>query len=165
MIPKQTILQHAMNTTYDKIVEDLKDALRKKDAPLLQILRSLKSKILEKEIHERKGGKAVLREEQVREVLLKAAKQRKDAISQYREAGRTDLAEQEEYELQVIESYLPQMLSEDEIKERVSDVIQQTGAESVSDTGKVMAALMPEIKGKADGSLVNRIVRELLESS
>ncbi len=153
-----------MSTTYDKIVQDLKDAMRSKDAPRLQVLRSLKAKILEKEISERKGTDVTLAENQVHEVLMKAAKQRKDSISQYKDAGRNDLAETEEYELTVIESYLPEMLSEDEIRTMASKVLEKTGASSPSDMGKVMGALMPKVKGKADGAMVNRVVRELLES-
>ncbi len=153
-----------MSTTYDKIAQDLKDAMRSKDTPRLQVLRSLKAKILEKEISERKGSDVALKEEQVHEVLMKAAKQRKDSISQYREAGRDDLAETEEYELHVIESYLPEMLSEDKIRLMAREVIEDTNASSMSDMGKVMGSLMPKVKGKADGALVNRVVRELLES-
>ncbi len=153
-----------MSSTYEKIVIDLKDAMRTKDAPRLQVLRSLKARILEKEISERKGSEVVLKEDQVHEVLMKAAKQRKDSLSQYKEAGRDDLAEKEEYELRVIESYLPEMLPEEEIRILANEVIENTGASTISDMGKVMGALMPKVKGKADGSLVNRVVRELLES-
>ncbi len=154
----------AMSSTYEKILQDLKEAMRAKDTPRLQVLRSLKAKILEKEISERKGSDATLSESQVREVLMKAAKQRKDSISQYREAGRVDLQETEEYELKVIESYLPEMMSEDAVRAIASDIIGKTGASSPSDMGKVMGALMPQVKGKADGAVVNRVVRELLES-
>jgi len=153
-----------MSSTYEKILRDLKEAMRTKDTPRLQVLRSLKAKILEKEISERKGSDATLSDSQVQEVLMKAAKQRKDSISQFRDAGRTDLQETEEYELKVIESYLPEMMSEAEIRGLASEVIENTGAASPSDMGKVMGALMPKVKGKADGTLVNRIVRELLES-
>lgn len=153
-----------MSDTYEKIISDLKHAMRKRDAVRLQVLRSLKSKILEKEISERKGAVAKLTDDQVRDVLVKAAKQRKDSIAQYKEAGRDDLAETEEYERHVIESYLPEMMSEEEIRKLVSRVIDETGATSASDIGKVMGVLMPKVKGKADGAHVNRLVRELLKS-
>jgi uncharacterized protein len=153
-----------MSATYDKIVKDLKEAMRTKDAPRLQVLRSLKAKILEKEISERKGKEVTLTEGQVHEVLMKAAKQRKDSISQFKDAGRNDLAETEEYELAVIESYLPEMMSGEEIRTLASEIIENTGAASPADMGKVMGALMPKVKGKADGALVNRVVRELLDS-
>ncbi len=151
-----------MSSTYDKILQDLKTAMKEKDRERLQVLRSIKTKMLEKEISERKGEAVSLRDEQVREVLLKAAKQRKDSLEQYQEAGRNDLAQAEAYELKVIESYLPDMLSADQIKKLAQEVIDKTGATSPSDMGKVMGQLMPKIKGKADGALANRIVRELL---
>lgn len=151
-----------MNTTYEKILQDLKGAMKSKEAKRLQVLRSLKSKLQEKEISERKGSDVTLGEEQVSEVLMKAAKQRKESISQFKSAGREDLVEKEEYELKVIASYLPEMLSEEEIKAIALEVIEQTGASSLSDMGNVMGKLMPKVKGKADGALVNRIVRELL---
>lgn len=151
-----------MSSTYDRLLQDLKSAMKEKDTSRLQVLRSLKSKILEKEISERKGNEVTLSDEQVHDVLMKAAKQRKDSLSQYLEAGRDDLAKIEEYELQIIESYLPKMLSEDEIKKIANEIINETGASGPSDMGKVMGVLMPKVKGKADGALVNRIVRELL---
>lgn len=151
-----------MNPLYNTILEDIKKAMRSRDESLLRVLRSLKSKIMEKEISERKGGNAKLSEEQVVEVLMKASKQRKDSIHQFSEAGRNDLAESELFELNVIKSYLPEMLSEGDIREKALQAIKETGASSSSDMGKVMGSLMPEVKGKADGALVNRIVRELL---
>lgn len=151
-----------MNSLYTTILEDIKKAMKSRDESRLRVLRSLKSKIMEKEISERKGGNAELSEGQVAEVLMKAAKQRKDSIHQFSEAGRIDLAESESYELNVIESYLPEMLSEQEIQEKALQAIKETGASSSSDMGKVMGSLMPKVKGKADGALVNRIVRELL---
>lgn len=153
-----------MSTTQKKILDDLKDAMRAKDSQRLLLLRSLKSKLLEKEIAERKEGEAVLNEEQVTDVLMKAAKQRKESIRQFKEAGRNELAQTEEYELQIIESYLPKMLSEEEITTLVQEVIKETQASSAADLGKVMGIIMPKIKGKADGALVNRIVRKQMEN-
>ncbi|MDV7397074.1 GatB/YqeY domain-containing protein, partial [Arthrospira platensis SPKY1] len=94
--------------------------------------------------------------------LTKAAKQRKDSIEQFSAAGRTDLADRESAELAIIESYLPKQLSEDEIKALVVDAIQQSGASGPGDMGKVMGILMPKVKGKADGGLVNKVVKEHL---
>lgn len=146
----------------ETILSDLKEAMKAKDKDKLRVLRSLKSKILEKEIEERKGDKVELSDEQVSDVLMKAAKQRKDSIQQYKDGNRVDLAEQEEQELEIIESYLPKMLSEEEIRELVNEVVDETGASGPADMGKVMGKIMPKIKGKADGSVVNRIVREVL---
>lgn len=146
----------------DKIMADLKQAMKNKDQDKLRVLRSLKSKLLEKEISERKGGEAELSEEQAVEVLMKAAKQRKESIEQFREGGRDDLASSEEEELDIIESYLPEMLSEEEIRDIVRDKIDELGAETMADMGKVMGVLMQELKGKAEGSLVSNVVKEEL---
>lgn len=147
---------------YEQILADLKKAMLAKDKDLTQVLRSMKAALLEKEISERKGGEAKLSEEQVVQVLMKAAKQRKDSIEQYDAAGRTDLSETEKKELAIIESYLPKMMSKEEVASIVDDVISNTGAKSMQDMGKVMGAIMPRVKGKADGSLVNQIVKEKL---
>lgn len=151
-------------STYQKILDDLKAAMKQKDQHRLDVLRSLKSAIFEKEVSERKDGKAELSEDDVVNVIMKAAKQRKDSIEQYNEAGRTDLADNEEKELQIIESYLPEMMSEDEITSIVEEAINNTGASGPQDMGKVMGQVMPKVKGKADGSVVNRIVKEKLTS-
>lgn len=150
---------------YDKILSDLKNAMLAKDKDLTQVLRSLKAALLEKEISERKGGEAKLSEEQVTQVLMKAAKQRKDSIEQYSNAGRDDLVAVEQKELEIIDSYLPKMMSEKEISSIVDEVMAETGASSPQDMGKVMGAIMPKVKGKADGSLVNKIVREKLSNA
>jgi uncharacterized protein YqeY len=93
---------------------------------------------------------------------MKYAKQRRESIELYEKGGRQDLVEKERRELQIVESYLPKQMSEEEIRELVAKVIEEVGASSPKDIGKVMQAVMPKVKGRADGSLVNRIVRELL---
>lgn len=146
----------------DQIMADLKQAMKDKDQDRLRALRSLKSKLLEREISERKDGEASLSDEQTIEVLMKAAKQRKESIEQFEKGNRSDLAESEKAELEVIESYLPKMLSEDEVRDIVRDKIDELGAEDMSDMGQVMGALMQELKGKAEGSLVSKVVKEEL---
>lgn len=148
----------------DQILSDLTKAMKAKEQVRLQVLRSLKAKLLEKEISVRKDGEAELNDEQVTEVLMKAAKQRKESITQFEEGGRDDLADAEKKELQIIEEYMPEMLGEDEIRTKAKEKINQLGAESMADMGKVMGALMGELKGKADGSLISRIVKEELSS-
>ena len=145
-----------------QILADLKQAMKDKDKDRLNVLRSLKSKILEKEISERKDGEATLTDEQVIEVLMKAAKQRKESIEQFREGGREDLVAREQQELEVIESYLPEMLTEEEIRDIARQKIDELGAENMADMGKVMGALMSELKGQAEGSLVSKVVKEEL---
>ncbi|MFN1835577.1 GatB/YqeY domain-containing protein [Balneola sp. MJW-20] len=148
----------------ENIESDLKTAMKAKDELRLRVLRSLKAKILEKEISERKGGEAEISDEQTVDVLMKAAKQRKDSITQFREGDREDLAENEEQELVIIEEYLPKMMSEDEIREVVRKKIAETGASGPQDMGKVMGPLMGQLKGKADGSLVSSVVKSELSN-
>lgn len=138
--------------------------MKNKDVDRAQVLRSLKSKILEKEISERKEGTGELDDEQVIDVLMKAAKQRRESIEQYQSYNREDLAEKEKLELQIIESYLPDQMDEADIRSHVQQAIEETGATSMKEIGKVMSTLMPRVKGKADGSEVNRIVKEELEN-
>lgn len=148
----------------EKILDDLKTAMKAKDKDRLQVLRSLKAKLQEKEISERKDGEATLTEEQSISVLMKAAKQRKESITQFEEGGRNDLAENEKKELAIIEEYLPKMLSEGEVREVVSKKISELGAEGPQDMGKVMGPIMGELKGKADGGLVSKVVKEELSN-
>lgn len=146
----------------DQIMADLKEAMKNKEQDKLRLLRSLKAKLLEKEISERKGGEAELSDEQTIEVLMKAAKQRKESIDQFESGGREDLAENEKRELELIESYLPEMLSEDEVRDVARQKIEELGAENMADMGKVMGVLMQELKGKAEGSVVSKVVKEEL---
>ncbi|MGA1464992.1 MAG: glutamyl-tRNA amidotransferase [Bacteroidetes bacterium] len=148
--------------TKDTILNDLKEAMKARDAARLQVLRSLKAKILEKEISLRSGGKAEISEEQVVEVLVKAAKQRRESIDQFEKGGREDLAQTERAELEIIESYLPAQMGEEEIRAAVRQGIEETGAAGMQDMGRLMGLMMGRLKGKADGSAVNRIVKEEL---
>lgn len=147
---------------YKQILEDLKQAMLSKDQIKTTVLRAIKAAILKKEISERKEGEASLTDNQILEVLVKEAKQRKDSIEQFEKAGRNDLSENEKRELEIIETYLPKQMSEEEIEKIVTQVINEVGASSPSEMGKVMGKLMPLVKGKADGSLVNKIVRSKL---
>lgn len=148
----------------DQIMADLKEAMKAKEQDRLRVLRSLKSKLLEREISERKEGEASLSDEQTIEVLMKAAKQRKESIEQFEKGDRTDLAESEKKELEIIESYLPEMLSEDEVRDIAREKIDELGAKDMSDMGQVMGVMMQELKGKAEGSLVSKVVKEELSS-
>ena len=146
----------------ETILTDLKKAMKAKDADRLRVLRSLKSKLLEKEISIRSGGEGDITDEQAIEVLMKAAKQRRESIDQFEKGGREDLAAIEKEELDVIESYLPKMMDDEEIRKEVKAFIDQSGASGLADMGKVMGAMMGRLKGKADGSDVSRIVKEEL---
>lgn len=152
-----------MSTVYNTLMADMKEAMKSRDAVKTAVLRSLKTALTEKEIAARTdGSRTELSDEAVIQVLMKSAKQRKDSITQFENAGRTDLAEIEKAELTVIESYLPKMMSEDEIRAIATEVIAAVGAKSAADMGKVMGGLMPRVKGKADGGLVNAVVKALL---
>lgn len=146
----------------EKILEDLKSAMKAKDSEKTLLLRSLKAKILEKEISERKGGESTLSNDQIIEVLMKAAKQRKESIDQFNKGNRPELAAKEERELSLIEEYLPKMMSEEEIRVVVKNQIESMKATSLQDMGKVMGSLMGKLKGKADGSIISNIVKEEL---
>ncbi len=146
----------------EQITTGIKEAMKSKDSDRLRVLRSLKAKLLEKEVSIRQGGEAELNEEQMIEVLMKAAKQRKESIDQFTAGGRDDLVANEEKELIIIEAFLPEMMGEDEVRDKVKAKISQMGASSMAEMGKVMGALMGELKGKADGSLISRIVKEEL---
>ena len=142
----------------ERLNNDLKEAMRGGDKLALETIRSLRGAIKNKEIE--KGDK--LTEEEILQVLQKAAKQRRESIKQYTEGGRPELAEAEQKELDIIASYLPEQMSAEEITAIAKEVIEETGAASMADMGKVMGRIMPRVKGKADGNEVNRIVKMLL---
>lgn len=150
-------------TIKEQIIADIKEAMKAKEQDKLLVLRSLKAKLMEKEISERKDGEAELSDEQAVEVLMKAAKQRKESIEQFEEGGRDDLAEKEKKELKIIEAYLPEMMEEDEIRKAVKEKVKALGASGMEHMGKVMGALMGELKGKAEGALISKVVKEELE--
>ena len=146
----------------DKLNDELKAAMRAKDAVRLRTIRALRAALLEKEIEERSGGEATLTEEQEMAVIQKQAKQRRDAMAQYEEAGREDLAAKEREELEIIDTYLPEQLDDDAIRTVLREVIAATGATSPQDMGKVMGAAMQRLRGRADGRRINELVRSLL---
>jgi uncharacterized protein YqeY len=146
----------------DQIMADLKQAMKNKEQDKLRVLRSIKSKLLEREISERKEGEASLSDEQTIEVLMKAAKQRKESIEQFEKGDRNDLADAEKAELEIIDSYLPEMLSEEEVRDAAREKIEELGANDMSDMGQVMGTLMQELKGKAEGSVVSKVVKDEL---
>lgn len=147
----------------DQLRDDLKKAMLAKDTVSVSTLRMLISAIGYYEIQ--KGGAGyVATDEDVDSVIQKEVKQRRDAIEQFMSAGREDLVGKETKEMAVLESYLPEQMSEDEIRKYVDEAISKTGASSPQDMGKVMGALMPIVKGKADGTLVSKIVKDKLTS-
>lgn len=148
----------------DQITTEIKAAMKARDILELETLRSIKKALLEKEISVRPSGRTELSETEEIEVLVQQAKQRRDAIEQYQQAGRLDLADQETQELAVIETYLPQQLADDEIATVIDQIIQQVGATSVKEMGKVMGPAMKQLKGRAEGQKVQEMVKTRLGS-
>lgn len=147
--------------TKQDLQAELKAAMMARDEVKKSTLRMLISAIGYYEIQ--KGGAGYeATDADLQAVIQKEAKQRKDAIAQYNDGGRPELAEKEEKELAILQAFLPAQMGEDEIKKLVAEAIESSGAKSQQEMGKVMGALMPKVKGKADGNLVNKIVRELL---
>ena len=146
----------------EKIDADLKESLKSGKKTRLNAIRSIRAAVLEKEVSIRVGGSASLSEEQETEVLVSLAKKRRDAIEQFTAGNRPDLAETEQSELFVIEEYLPEPVSDDEITATVQAIIARTGASSMKDMGRVMGEAMKALKGKADGGKVQQIVKSLL---
>ena len=148
----------------ETIAEDLKSALKSQARQRLETLRMARAKMLEAEVALRAemGRDYKLADPEAIRVLAAYAKQRRDSIDSYRQAGREDLATQEEAELAIIQEYLPRQLSPDEVKEIVRAAIAEAGATSPKDMGAVMKLVMPKLKGAADGKLVNQIVGQLL---
>lgn len=103
-----------------------------------------------------------LTDEEIIEVLSSETKKRKESISEFKRGGRQDLVEKEKKELEILQGYLPEQLSEEELRKLVKEVINKVGAEQIKDMGKVMAELMPKLKGRADGNVVSTIVKEFL---
>lgn len=149
-------------TLREKIPEDLKNALRNKNELELSVLRMLQAAIRNKEI-EIKRGKEFLTDEEVIEVISGEVKRRKEAVSEYTKANRQELADKEKAEVDILMRYMPKQMGEEEIRLETRNVIDEVNALSLKDIGVVMKNIMPRLKGRADGSLVNKIVREELE--
>lgn len=144
----------------EQLSADMKEAMKAREAGKLRlaVIRMVWSTIRNLEIDKKKE----LTEEEIAGVIAKEVKMRKDSIEEFKKGDRTDLVEQAEMEVAILLPYLPQQMSEEEVRQVVADTIAEIGATSPKEMGKVMSALMPKVKGRADGKLVNTIVRELL---
>ena len=140
------------------ITDDMKLAMKAQDKPALKAIRMILGAIKQKEIDERID----LDDNQVMSVIQKMVKQRKDSISQFSDAGRTDLVEVEEAELLIINKYMPKQLSQDEIEAAVVKAISDTGADSMKDMGKLMGILKGQLDGKADMGQVSQLIKSKL---
>lgn len=144
----------------EKLDEDLKSALRAKDDLRKSVLRMLRSELHNEEI----AVRGQIGEDGILNVISRQARKNRESISEFRKGGREDLAQKEEAELEILAEYLPAQLSQDDISAIALKTIQEVGASGPSDKGKVMSKLMPQVKGKADGGMVNSVVVQLLET-
>ena len=148
-----------MSSLAEQISTGIKEAMRAKDSGRLAALRDIKSKLM---LEATKDGGGEVDDATTIRILSKLLKQRKETAKLYREQNRPDLAVEEESQAEVIEAYLPQQLSEEEIRTNVESIIQQTGASSMADMGKVMGMASQQLAGVADGKVISSIVRSIL---
>ena len=144
----------------DTLDSDLKDAMRNKEALKRTVLRTMLSEIRNAEIN----SQTTLDDEGIISVLTKQVQQRKDSVEAYAAANRQDLVDKETEEIDIISVYLPEQLPVEEIEEIIKTAISEMGASSLSDMGKVMGLVMPQVRGRADGKIVNTIVTEKLRA-
>ncbi|ERP32006.1 GatB/YqeY domain-containing protein [Chitinivibrio alkaliphilus] len=143
----------------DLLQNEIRAAMRAKDKRRLTVLRSLMSSVKNNAID---AGVSDPTDADLLECVTKGIKQRKESAAEYRSAGRDDLADKEEYEISILEEFQPQQLSSHELQELIDAAVSQTGATEMSDMGKVLGVLMPQVKGKADGAEVSQMVRQRL---
>jgi Uncharacterized conserved protein len=143
----------------ERLNEDMKLAMRAQDKFKLSTIRMVRAAVKNQEIDLRRP----LEDSEVLDILTREVKQRKDSLQEFQKAGRDDLATDLAAEIDIIAQYLPQQLTEEEIKAIVMQTIQETGASSKADMGKLMGALMPKVKGRADGKLINQLVQQFLQ--
>jgi len=142
----------------ERLSDEMKVAMKSGDKPRLAVIRLIQAALKQKEVDER----VVLTDADVLAILDKMAKQRRESIEQFKAAGRDDLEQQEAFELGVIQSYLPEPLSDAEIDALIAQAVQSTGASSVREMGAVMAQLRPQLQGRADMSLVSARIKTAL---
>ena len=143
----------------ERLNNDMKQAMKDKDKVRLSVIRMVRTAIKNAEIDQQR----TLSDDEVIAVLNREMKQRRDSLQAFESAGRQDLIEEVKQEIQILIDYLPAQMSEDEVRAVVREVIAEVGAAGKSDMGKVMSALMPKVKGRADGKLVNQIVGQELQ--
>ncbi len=143
----------------ERLNQDMKTAMKNKEKTTLSVIRMVRSSIKNKEIELQHS----LTEEEALDVVAKELKQQKDSLREFEQVGREDLAQKARDEIAVLERYMPEQLTDAELKKIVQETIASTGAASKADMGKVMKAVMPRVKGRADGKRVNRLVQEGLQ--
>ncbi|MCA0970035.1 GatB/YqeY domain-containing protein [Halobacillus litoralis] len=146
-------------TITERLAQDMKTAMKARDKAKLSTIRMVRASMQNEAI---KLGKDSLSEEEEMTVLSREVKQRKDSLQEFKEAGRDDLVEGLQFELEVLQAYMPKQLTNEELEQIVQEAIEEVGATTKADMGKVMTAVMPKVKGKADGSQVNKLVLQQL---
>lgn len=142
----------------DQLLEDLKNAMKDKDVLKKNTVQMVRAAILQVE----KDSKITLDDDGILEIIAKELKKRRDVLPEYEKSGRQDLIESLNAEAEILLQYLPAQLTEAELEVLIKQVIEETGASSARDMGKVMKAIMPKVKGKADGKMINMIAKKLL---
>ncbi|MCY3068431.1 GatB/YqeY domain-containing protein [Aerococcus sp. JJEM-2022b] len=142
----------------DQLNQDMKEAMKAKDKFHLSVIRMLKGALQKAEIDKEEA----LTDDEELSILSRELKQRKDSVNEFHEAGRDDLADQTAKEIEIVENYLPKQLSEEEITQAVKEVIDQVGASSMKDFGKVMGTAVAKLKGQADGNQIQKVAKSLL---
>lgn len=143
-----------------KVMAEMKDAMKSKNEPALRGLRAIKAAIIIAKTSE--GARGELKEEDETKLLQKLVKQRRDSLEIFKKQNREDLAQKEQEEISIIERFLPKQMTAEELKSQLSELIFQLGASSPADMGKVMAAATKQFAGKADGKVISAVVKELL---
>ncbi|MBN2768982.1 MAG: GatB/YqeY domain-containing protein [Campylobacterales bacterium] len=144
----------------EEIKEKIKEAMRSKDTALRDTLRNIQTMIKQIEVDERRE----LDDEEVTKLIIKYAKQRHEAMAQFQAASRDDLVQKEQVELDILSEYLPKQLNEEELRGKIQEIIAEIGATSMNDMGKIMGKAKEIFGNSADGSLINKIVKEQLSS-
>ena len=145
-------------TLKDTLMNDLKESMKNKDQVRKSVVTLVRSAIKQKEVDER----VELSDDDILDVISKQLKQRKDALEEFKKVQRDDLVEETEKEISILMGYLPEQLTDEELHAIVSETINQVGATTMKDIGKIMGVVMPKVKGKADGKRINEIAKQIL---
>jgi len=143
----------------EKLAKEMKNALKQRDKIRLSTIRLIRDAILKREIEQ---GRESLDDDGITKVISTMVRKSEEATEEFKRGGRQDLVDQENQQLEILRSFLPQQLSMEEIQSLINEVVQEAGAVDLKDLGKVMKILMPKISGRADGGIVNQMVRERL---
>ncbi|WP_048600323.1 GatB/YqeY domain-containing protein [Rubeoparvulum massiliense] len=143
----------------EQLSTDMKEAMKAKDKTSLSVIRMIRSALKYDEIQRKRP----LTDDEALAIVVHEMKLRRDSLQEYEKAGRDDLVEQINEEMRIIEKYLPKQMDEEELRQLIQATIASVGATSKKEMGKVMGAIMPKVKGRADGTLINRLVQEYLQ--